>query len=170
MLLKLQESLLVSEEESEPTPEELFHNWIENLMYQKLFWSRDALCEDESYDMFPVRAVDQEQTATMCTACPVRLQCLTFAVALKEEYGVWGGTSESTRKKLISSIHSHFRKEKWNSEEEKRFTRYIHNYIKKEMEKDTDSYSVESVRINTNASTVVVSGQNSSVNHYTSFA
>lgn len=170
MLMKLQDSLLVSEEEQEPTPEELFHTWIEDLMYQKIFWSKDALCEDESYDMFPVRAVDQEQTARMCVNCPVKLQCLTFSVALKEEYGVWGGTSEATRKRLIFSIYSHFKKENWNKEEEKRFSKYIHNYIERNMETPTDSYSIESVRINTSVSTVDTSGQNNSVHNHTSFA
>lgn len=32
--------------------------------------------------------------------CPVRHECLLFSLANNEEYGVWGGTSEVTRKAI----------------------------------------------------------------------
>jgi hypothetical protein len=37
----------------------------------------------------------------LCSLCPVRLQCLEYAVSAREYEGVWGGLSGIERKKLI---------------------------------------------------------------------
>jgi len=34
----------------------------------------------------------------VCAACPVRQQCLEFAITTNQEYGVWGGHSEDERR------------------------------------------------------------------------
>ncbi len=34
----------------------------------------------------------------VCVACPVRQQCLEFAITTNQEYGVWGGHSEEERR------------------------------------------------------------------------
>ena len=34
----------------------------------------------------------------VCVTCPVRQQCLEFAVTTNQEYGVWGGCSEDERR------------------------------------------------------------------------
>jgi WhiB family redox-sensing transcriptional regulator len=36
----------------------------------------------------------------VCSACPVRSECATHALTVGEEYGVWGGFSESERTML----------------------------------------------------------------------
>jgi WhiB family redox-sensing transcriptional regulator len=36
----------------------------------------------------------------VCEACPVRLECLEFAISTNQEYGVWGGASEEERRVL----------------------------------------------------------------------
>jgi WhiB family redox-sensing transcriptional regulator len=36
----------------------------------------------------------------LCHACPIRLQCLEYAVDNLEEYGYWGGTTPKERKRL----------------------------------------------------------------------
>jgi hypothetical protein len=36
----------------------------------------------------------------LCAECPIRLQCLDYAMAADEEHGVWGGLSPNERKKL----------------------------------------------------------------------
>jgi WhiB family redox-sensing transcriptional regulator len=36
----------------------------------------------------------------LCHACPVRADCLTHALTVGEEYGVWGGLSETERAML----------------------------------------------------------------------
>src|SRR5690606_21491241 len=37
------------------------------------------------------------QAADICFDCPIRLQCLEFACASKERYGIWGGIPENIR-------------------------------------------------------------------------
>jgi WhiB family redox-sensing transcriptional regulator len=34
----------------------------------------------------------------VCVTCPVRQQCLEFAITTNQEYGVWGGHSEEERR------------------------------------------------------------------------
>lgn len=36
-----------------------------------------------------------------CNHCPVRKACLEFALANREEYGYWGGTTPTQRKKML---------------------------------------------------------------------
>ena len=39
-----------------------------------------------------------EQAKAVCKACPVRRECLQFALATRQSYGVWGGMSECERR------------------------------------------------------------------------
>lgn len=36
----------------------------------------------------------------ICLTCPVRAECLTTAMVLRDEFGVWGGTTPNMRRKL----------------------------------------------------------------------
>jgi len=69
-------------------------------------WRGRAACVDVDHDLFfPVGvtgpAVPQIAAAkAVCARCPVRAECLQFAVATNQEYGVWGGTSEEERRAL----------------------------------------------------------------------
>ena len=69
-------------------------------------WRDDAACRDTDPDLFfPVGttglAVDQIASAkAVCAACPVRSECLDFALLTNQDSGVWGGTSEDERRKL----------------------------------------------------------------------
>lgn len=38
------------------------------------------------------------QSKAVCFACPVRQQCLDYAIDNNEEYGIWGGLSETERR------------------------------------------------------------------------
>jgi hypothetical protein len=40
---------------------------------------------------------------TLCRTCPVQKECLIYALASNEQYGVWGGMTTAERQKLISS-------------------------------------------------------------------
>ena len=39
-----------------------------------------------------------ERAKAVCKACPVRRECLQFALATRQSYGVWGGMSERERR------------------------------------------------------------------------
>ncbi len=36
----------------------------------------------------------------MCTSCEVRVECLDYALANDERFGIWGGLSERERRRL----------------------------------------------------------------------
>ena len=36
----------------------------------------------------------------LCRRCPVKSECLDFAMATNESFGVWGGTSERERRRM----------------------------------------------------------------------
>jgi WhiB family redox-sensing transcriptional regulator len=38
----------------------------------------------------------------VCAQCPVREPCLEFALAQREEFGVWGGMTEGERRQLLA--------------------------------------------------------------------
>jgi WhiB family redox-sensing transcriptional regulator len=37
----------------------------------------------------------------ICSRCPVRAECLDFALATRETHGVWGGFNEMERRRLL---------------------------------------------------------------------
>lgn len=72
-----------------------------------LDWRNEAVCsgEEKTRLFFPVgvtgaAAVQIEDAKAVCVECPVRLQCLEYAITTNQEYGVWGGTSEEERRVL----------------------------------------------------------------------
>jgi len=49
---------------------------------------------------FPEKGGSVREAKAVCTGCPVRVQCLEYALAHDERFGVWGGTSERERRRL----------------------------------------------------------------------
>lgn len=66
-------------------------------------WSADAACRGTPNPdgWFPESGygIDPDVQAT-CDACPVRFDCLDYAVRWKIDYGVWGGLTIAARKRL----------------------------------------------------------------------
>ena len=66
-------------------------------------WWRSAACQEADPELFfPVTqygpgAGDTARAKAVCAACPVRRQCLQYALATGQMYGVWGGLTESER-------------------------------------------------------------------------
>lgn len=72
-------------------------------------WQAIAACygEDQSLffapDYFEVGGAKNAREAKaklICRACPVREECLAYAMAIEEEHGVWGGLNERERRRL----------------------------------------------------------------------
>ncbi|KOU69226.1 transcription factor WhiB [Streptomyces sp. MMG1533] len=69
-------------------------------------WRDHAACRHEDPDLFfPIGStgpalVQQEQAKAVCGRCPVREQCLQWALGTGQTLGVWGGTSENERRAL----------------------------------------------------------------------
>lgn len=66
-------------------------------------WVADALCAQTDPDAFV--AVDRgrleyREARKVCAVCPVRVECLRFAVETREPDGMYGGLSPAERRKL----------------------------------------------------------------------
>lgn len=42
----------------------------------------------------------------VCASCPVTRECLEYALATREPYGVWGGLSETERAEVLAGTRS----------------------------------------------------------------
>lgn len=70
-------------------------------------WRHKANCRDinDPDIFFPMGTNDWalgqvEAAKAICQPCPVRKQCLNWAITTHQEIGVWGGLSEEERKDL----------------------------------------------------------------------
>jgi hypothetical protein len=76
-------------------------------------WQLEALCSGmdakdfyggegtpESPSMTPTQ---RKATKKLCGSCPVRGDCLEFALENREGYGIWGGTTDEERADLLNS-------------------------------------------------------------------
>ena len=72
-------------------------------------WQTGAACRGQSAVIFfapthferkEARAARERQAKAVCSACPVRKECLNFALRLREPHGIWGGLSEMERRAI----------------------------------------------------------------------
>lgn len=64
-------------------------------------WQDDASCRDVDPGIFfPERGQSTREAKRVCAGCPVRIECLTFALTNNERFGVWGGLSDTERRKV----------------------------------------------------------------------
>jgi WhiB family redox-sensing transcriptional regulator len=64
-------------------------------------WFNDGLCGQTDPEVFfPEKGGSTKDAKTVCLACPVRVQCLTWAMKTDQRFGVWGGLSERERRRL----------------------------------------------------------------------
>jgi WhiB family transcriptional regulator, redox-sensing transcriptional regulator len=68
-------------------------------------WRSAAACQDTDPDLFfPVsgsgKSLEQvDRAKAICAACPVRRDCLAFALRIGQADGIWGGLTEEERRK-----------------------------------------------------------------------
>jgi WhiB family redox-sensing transcriptional regulator len=66
-----------------------------------LAWMEGALCTQVGADeWFPENGGSIKDARKVCFACPVRSECLEYALVTDQRYGVWGGMSERQRREL----------------------------------------------------------------------
>ncbi|MFJ4839619.1 WhiB family transcriptional regulator [Streptomyces sp. NPDC088746] len=69
-------------------------------------WRTHAACREEDPDLFfPIGStgpalVQAEEAKAVCGNCPVRGQCLEWALENGQDSGVWGGMDENERRAL----------------------------------------------------------------------
>lgn len=72
-------------------------------------WQLEAACRGMASSVFfhpwnergPTRLEREERAKAICAECPVIEACRTHAIAVRENYGVWGGLTEDERQQLI---------------------------------------------------------------------
>ena len=64
-------------------------------------WRLEALCaETDPEAFFPEKGGSTRDAKRVCSGCSVRAECLEFALANDERFGIWGGLSERERRRL----------------------------------------------------------------------
>lgn len=72
---------------------------------QRIGWQERGSCQQADPDLFfhpygerdPSRSRRDAAAVEVCRTCPVVQQCLAYARATAQPYGVWGGETEDER-------------------------------------------------------------------------
>ena len=67
-------------------------------------WMLEARCREfDPASFFPSDGVGVERARRICGECPVRMECLEYALEYRIDHGVWGGASERERRRILRS-------------------------------------------------------------------
>ncbi|GAA4399747.1 hypothetical protein GCM10023147_37620 [Tsukamurella soli] len=68
-------------------------------------WQDRALCaQTDPEAFFPEKGGSTREAKRICLGCEVRSECLEYALAKDERFGIWGGLSERERRRLKRGI------------------------------------------------------------------
>ena len=68
-------------------------------------WQERALCaQTDPEAFFPEKGGSTREAKRICLGCEVRGECLEYALANDERFGIWGGLSERERRRLKRGI------------------------------------------------------------------
>lgn len=64
-------------------------------------WFDRAACQGLDTNLFfTERGEPTTQVKAVCKACPVRVDCLNYALDTGQHFGVWGGVGEGGRRQM----------------------------------------------------------------------
>lgn len=64
-------------------------------------WQERALCaQTDPEAFFPEKGGSTREAKRICQGCEVQTECLEYALAHDERFGIWGGLSERERRKM----------------------------------------------------------------------
>jgi WhiB family redox-sensing transcriptional regulator len=73
-------------------------------------WQWQAMCRGEDASLFfapnhfepkEEKRARERKARAICGRCPVRMECLEYAIRIKETHGIWGGLNELERRLLV---------------------------------------------------------------------
>lgn len=68
----------------------------------ELPWVAHAACRDtDPAVFFPEPGGNEREAIRICQTCVVRFACLAYALEAGERSGVWGGTTQRHRRRLL---------------------------------------------------------------------
>jgi len=62
-------------------------------------WFASAKCRGNTSDFYPERGQSAAAAKVICAGCPVRQDCLDYAIAKRETRGIWGGLAPVERRR-----------------------------------------------------------------------
>jgi hypothetical protein len=66
-----------------------------------LQWMTGGVCAQVDPELwFPEKGGSTREAKQLCARCPVRPECLAYALAHDERFGIWGGASERDRRRM----------------------------------------------------------------------
>jgi WhiB family redox-sensing transcriptional regulator len=74
-------------------------------------WQFKGLCRgNHSYLFFAPTTVERKEererrelkAKAICNVCPVKAECLEFALEIREPYGIWGSLTETERRQILA--------------------------------------------------------------------
>lgn len=67
----------------------------------ELAWQEQSLCaQTDPEAFFPEKGGSTREAKRICVGCEVKSECLEYALAHDERFGIWGGLSERERRRL----------------------------------------------------------------------
>jgi WhiB family redox-sensing transcriptional regulator len=88
---------------AERPPKVATHSW-------EYGWQWRAACRGEDSTLFfapnhpetrDEKMLRERQAKAICARCPVRIECLEYAIRIREPHGIWGGLNELERRILL---------------------------------------------------------------------
>ncbi len=68
----------------------------------EITWRQRGACNGLDPGVFyPDSEDNADEAKAICASCSVRLSCLEYALVMRERDGVWGGTTEKERRRII---------------------------------------------------------------------
>ncbi len=67
-------------------------------------WRKRSACTGIDSDIFYPASEDEadaQEAKAICAVCPVQPACLEHALSLREREGIWGGTTERERRRIL---------------------------------------------------------------------
>jgi WhiB family transcriptional regulator, redox-sensing transcriptional regulator len=65
-------------------------------------WADLGSCVGRDPDLFfPERGADTSRARALCRSCPVRSECLDYALQSGQKFGIWGGMTPAQRRRLV---------------------------------------------------------------------
>ena len=64
-------------------------------------WLSEALCAQVDTEIFfPKQGQSSARAKSICSTCPVAVECLRYALDTRQQEGIWGGLSPRERQSL----------------------------------------------------------------------
>ena len=90
---------------SNPGEFSIFAGGADLLSVDETDWHERALCaQTDPESFFPEKGGSTREAKRICSGCEVRAECLEYALANDERFGIWGGLSERERRRLRRAV------------------------------------------------------------------